>query len=161
MLLALLLSLYHSLFIFFILSPYVDFIQVEGEEEKAEEDEEDKEGGDQAEGQDKPLERLAAGADADQGPGPEDEDEAPLETENSLSVGVVSVGEVLLNNLKQAIELTGVPVEVRLTEKGSVLVCGGQVLIRKDGDNDFVVEGPPSQAYWEARKALYQQYAFV
>ena len=33
--------------------------------------------------------------------------------------------------------------------------------MRKDGDNDFVIEGPPVHAYWEARKALYQQYAFV
>ena len=108
-------------------------VQVEGEEEKAEEEEEEeKEASGQIEGKDHALERLAAGVDAEQGLGPEDEEEAPLETENSLSVGVVSVGEVLLNNLKQAIELTGVPVEVRLTEKGSVLVCGGQVLIRKD-----------------------------
>ena len=131
----------------------LDLMQVEGEEQ--EEEDEEKEGVGKVEGKDA-LERLAS-IDAEQGL----EEEAPLETENSLSVGVVSVGEVLLNNLKQAIELTGVPVEFRLTDKGGVLVCGGQVLIRKDGDNDFVVEGPPSQAYWEARKALYQQYAFV
>jgi Cleavage and polyadenylation factor 2 C-terminal len=52
-------------------------------------------------------------------------------------------------------------VEFRLTSAGGVLVCGGQVIIRKEGDNDFVIEGPPTQAYFEARKALYQQYAFV
>lgn len=36
-----------------------------------------------------------------------------------------------------------------------------QVIVRKESDNDFVIEGPPVHAYWEARKALYQQYAFV
>jgi hypothetical protein len=31
----------------------------------------------------------------------------------------------------------------------------------QDGDNDFVIEGPPVHAYWEARKALYSTFAFV
>ena len=44
-----------------------------------------------------------------------------------LSVGVVSVGDVLLNNLKQLIEAAGVTVEFRLTASGGVLVCGSQV----------------------------------
>ena len=44
-----------------------------------------------------------------------------------LSVGVVSVGDVLLNNLKQHIEAAGITVEFRLTSSGGVLVCGSQV----------------------------------
>lgn len=44
-----------------------------------------------------------------------------------LSVGVVSVGDVLLNNLKQHIEAAGITVEFRLTASGGVLVCGSQV----------------------------------
>lgn len=44
-----------------------------------------------------------------------------------LSVGVVSVGDVLLNNLKQQIELSGINVVFRLTSSGGVLVCGTQV----------------------------------
>ena len=71
------------------------------------------------------------------------------------------MGDVLLNNLKHQIEQSGVPVEFRLTSSGGVLICGSQVIVRKDRDNDFVIEGPPVHAYFAARKALYQQYAFV
>lgn len=46
-----------------------------------------------------------------------------------LSVGVVSVGDVLLNNLKQHIEAAGITVEFRLTASGGVLVCGSQVSV--------------------------------
>lgn len=46
-----------------------------------------------------------------------------------LSVGVVSVGDVLLNNLKQHIEAAGIAVEFRLTASGGVLVCGSQVSV--------------------------------
>jgi hypothetical protein len=42
-------------------------------------------------------------------------------------VGVVSVGDVLLNNLKQQIELAGINVEFKLTTSGGVLICGSQV----------------------------------
>ena len=55
-----------------------------------------------------------------------DEEEEGIVLED-LSVGVVSVGDVLLNNLKQLIEAAGVTVEFRLTASGGVLVCGSQV----------------------------------
>ena len=86
-----------------------------------------------------------------------------VEVGDGLSVGVVSVGEVLLNNLKQSIEAqgTGLPVEFNLTERGAVLVCGAQVVIRKDQGNDIILEGPVTETYLRARRALYQQYAMV
>ena len=55
------------------------------------------------------------------------EEEIELE---DLSVGVVSVGDILLNNLKQQIEAAGVTVEFRLTASGGVLVCGSQVSVK-------------------------------
>ncbi|KAJ1430040.1 beta-lactamase-like protein [Ochromonadaceae sp. CCMP2298] len=77
------------------------------------------------------------------------------------SIGVVSVGEVTLNSLRQLIEAAGVQVEYRIDAQGAVLVCGDQVIIRKENTSDFVIEGPPVPAFYEARKALYQQFAFV
>ena len=89
-----------------------------------------------------------------------DEVEDKLEL-TQTNLGALSVGEVLLHSLKNIIEQYGVSVEFKLTERGAVLVCAGQVVIRKEGDHDFVLEGPPIPAYWEARKALYQHYAFI
>lgn len=76
-------------------------------------------------------------------------------------IGVVSVGEVTLNSLRQLIEATGTSVEFRIDAQGAVLVCGDQVLIRKENLSDFAIEGPPVPAFYEARRALYQQFAFV
>lgn len=42
-----------------------------------------------------------------------------------------------------------------------MLICREQVVIRKEGHNDFVIEGPPVPAYFEARSLLYQQFGFV
>lgn len=77
------------------------------------------------------------------------------------SIGVVSVGEVTLNSLRQLIEATGCTVEFRLGSSGGILICGDQVIIRKENNNDFVIEGPPVPAFYQARKALYQQFAFI
>lgn len=77
------------------------------------------------------------------------------------SIGVVSVGEVTLNSLSQLIGASGTSVEFRIDSQGAVLVCGEQVLIRKETSSDFAIEGPPVPAFYEARKALYQQFAFV
>lgn len=76
-------------------------------------------------------------------------------------IGVVSVGEVTLNSLGQLIGASGTSVEFRIDSQGAVLVCGEQVLIRKENLSDFAIEGPPVPAFYEARKALYQQFAFV
>lgn len=76
-------------------------------------------------------------------------------------IGVVSVGEVTLNSLRQLIEASGTAVEFRIDAQGAVLVCGDQVIIRKENLSDFAIEGPPVPAFYEARRALYQQFAFV
>lgn len=77
-------------------------------------------------------------------------------------IGVVSVGEVQLNSLRVLIEAVGISVEVRNdVSKGAILICDDQVMIRKVNVNDYVIEGPPVPAYYEARRVLYQQFAFV
>lgn len=77
-------------------------------------------------------------------------------------IGVVSVGEVQLNSLRLLIEAVGISVEVRNdVSKGAILICDDQVMIRKVNVNDYVIEGPPVPAYYEARRVLYQQFAFV
>ncbi len=82
-------------------------------------------------------------------------------TVRDTNIGVVSVGEVTLSSLRQLIETTGTAVEFRLSGVGGILVCDGQVVISKDANNEFVLEGPPVPAFYVARKALYQQFAFV
>ena len=42
-----------------------------------------------------------------------------------------------------------------------MLICKDQVVIRKEGHNDFIIEGPPIPTYFETRKLLYQQFGFV
>lgn len=96
---------------------------------------------------------------------PAEADELPvMEQKVVLSdscIGVVSVGEVTLNSLKQLIEATGTQVENRIDSRGALLVCGDQVIVRKERLGDFAIEGPPVPAFYEARRALYQQFAFV
>jgi hypothetical protein len=82
-----------------------------------------------------------------------------LKIENE-TVGVISMGEVAFSTLKRQLEAVGMETEIRLVASGTVLVCADQVLIRKD-NNNFTIEGPPVPAFFEARKALYQQFAFI
>jgi hypothetical protein len=83
----------------------------------------------------------------------------------STARGAVSIGEVMLSSLKQKLEQRGVAVEFRLgtgaATGGGVLICGGQVVVRKDNENDFVLEGPPIPAYFLVRKVLYEYFAFI
>lgn len=84
-----------------------------------------------------------------------------LDIEDPL-IGVVSLGEVTLNSLRHLIVNNGINVEFRIDSmKGAILVCDDQVIIRKENTSDFIIEGPPIPAFYEARKALYQQFAFV
>lgn len=89
---------------------------------------------------------------------------APLDLPQP-AIGLVSVGEVSLNVLKGALEKVGLKVEaLTAVSAGSVrayLVCEGQVIVRKDNENDFVVEGPPVPAFFKARKCIYAHFAFV
>ena len=80
---------------------------------------------------------------------------------DGVGMGAISVGEVQLKTLKEALESAGIAVEYKLGTMGSMLVCANQVVVRKDGENDFVIEGPPNIAYYEARRILYAQFAQV
>lgn len=101
----------------------------------------------------------------DEGVTDEDEDEnnngvsGVLPKEES-SVRVVSLGEVTLGQLKQLLESANVRTEFKLTKSGGCLVCADQVIIRKD-NNNFSIEGPPVKAFFEARRVLYNQFAFL
>lgn len=76
-------------------------------------------------------------------------------------IGAVSVGEVLLKTLQFELEKLGVSVEYKLIPGGAILLCAGQVIVRKENENDFVVEGPPCQAYFQIKNAIYRQFAFI
>lgn len=92
----------------------------------------------------------------------EDNDSAVtgLLPQDETAVGVVSLGEVTMGQLKQLLENTGIKTEFKLTVSGGVLVCADQVIIRKD-NNNFSIEGPPVKAFFEARRVLYNQFAFL
>lgn len=79
----------------------------------------------------------------------------------TIGLGTLSLGEVQLKTVKEALEASGISAEYRLASSGSILVCGNQVIIRKDNENDFVLEGPPTSVYFEARKILYGQFALI
>lgn len=78
-----------------------------------------------------------------------------------VKVGAISVGEVLLKTLQTELEKSGVSVEYKLIPGGAILLCAGQVIVRKENENDFVVEGPPCQAYFQIKHAIYRQFAFL
>jgi hypothetical protein len=75
--------------------------------------------------------------------------------------GAVSVGEVLLETLKQRLEDAGVSVQYKLGKKGGMLLCDNAVVIRKENENDFIIEGASCRALTAARKALYDCYTFL
>lgn len=82
---------------------------------------------------------------------------AVLPQDEEASLGVVSMGEVTLTQLKQLLESAGIKTEFRA---GGILICAEQVVIRKD-NNNFSIEGPPVKAFFEARRVLYNQFAFL
>lgn len=75
-------------------------------------------------------------------------------------LGAVSVGEVTLNQLKQAYEAIGMKAEFHIGSQGGVLMINDQVILRKE-NNNFVIEGPPIKTYYDVRRVLYQQCAFL
>lgn len=78
------------------------------------------------------------------------------------SVGLVAIGEVSMNTLKNKLESTGIHVEYKnLTNNGSILVCNNQIIITKVNAQDFILEGPLIPIYYEIRKILYGQYSFI
>jgi hypothetical protein len=81
--------------------------------------------------------------------------------EGAVRIGAISVGEVLLKTLQAELEKSSVSVEYKLIPGGAILLCAGQVIVRKENENDFVVEGPPCQAYFQIKNAIYRQFAFI
>ena len=78
----------------------------------------------------------------------------------------VSLGEVSLNALVAALQEAGIATESMTASSadgsvGTVLVCEKQVMVRRSGENDFSIEGPPVAAYWAVRKVLYAHFAFL
>lgn len=86
---------------------------------------------------------------------------SPIVIGKDVPSSLLSVGEVMLNTLKQMLEGKGVTVEFIVSATGSLLLCNSQVIIRKERENDFTIEGPPVGAYFEARRALYELFACV
>lgn len=79
---------------------------------------------------------------------------------DDVPIGVVSLGEVTMGQLKQLLEGANIKTDFKLTTAGGILVCADQVIIRKD-NNNFSIEGPPVKAFFEARRVLYNQFAFL
>lgn len=85
---------------------------------------------------------------------------AALAEQAGQAIGVVSLGEVTLNQLKQQLEAQGIKADFTIGAQGGALICNDQVVIRKE-NNDIFIEGPPVKVFYDARKVVYQQFAFI
>ena len=45
--------------------------------------------------------------------------------------------------------------------KGGILVCKAGLALRKSSDDQVIIEGPISEAYFQLRAVLYSEYSFV
>jgi hypothetical protein len=104
------------------------------------------------------LPQLSGGA---MGDGGSHSSDSNVQQEGAVRIGAISVGEVLLKTLQAELEKSSVSVEYKLIPGGAILLCAGQVIVRKENENDFVVEGPPCQAYFQIKNAIYRQFAFL
>jgi len=75
--------------------------------------------------------------------------------------GLVSVGEVTFERLKKEIKRQLDQRDTTIDFRGGMLVVGGQVMVRKENENDFVIEGPPIPIFWEVKKALSTQFVWI
>jgi cleavage and polyadenylation specificity factor subunit 2 len=74
----------------------------------------------------------------------------------------ISIGEIMLDKLKSLLESKyNLSVEFRLGASGAMLICGGSTIVRKENENDFLIEGAPGPTYYAVRRAIYQQIAFI
>ena len=72
---------------------------------------------------------------------------------------IVGVGDLRLLDMKNDIvEKLGLQTEIR---EGGVLVTEMGISITKHGANDFSIEGPLCDKYYEVRKVMYNHFAFV
>jgi hypothetical protein len=78
------------------------------------------------------------------------------------AIGLVSLGEVSLSVLRMALERAGLFVEAQTAvSSGAVrayLLVESQVVVHKENENDFVVEGPPVQAFFRCRQVIYKHF---
>jgi hypothetical protein len=75
-----------------------------------------------------------------------------------VSCGPISEGEVSLETVKARLEQAGVRVEYK---RGGTLILDNTVIVKKENDNDFSIEGPSCKALYAARQALYSHFIFV
>jgi hypothetical protein len=80
---------------------------------------------------------------------------------NFTESAAISVGEVLLETLKQKLESCGLHVLYRLGKHGGMLICDNSVIIQKSDENDLTVEGSNCRALTEARRVLYEYFAVI
>ncbi len=88
-------------------------------------------------------------------------DKVTKESFKGIAIGAVSTGDVSLETIQERLEFHGISVEYKLVKGGGTLVCDGSVIIRKDNENEFVVEGAACRALVAARKALYDSFTFL
>jgi hypothetical protein len=91
----------------------------------------------------------------------DDNDEVSQSTITAPGIGILSIGEVMLDTLKQRLEISGVKVEYRLGTQGGMLLCDDIVVIKKQSDNNFSIEGVSSKTLQIARDTLYECYTFL
>jgi hypothetical protein len=89
---------------------------------------------------------------------PASSDEISSSTPKSTAI---SLGEVLLETLKQKLESCGLHVLYRLGKNGGMLICDNSVIIQKSDENDLTVEGSNCRALTEARRVLYEYFAII
>ena len=81
-----------------------------------------------------------------------------LEYDPDSFIGMISVGEVTFDRIIRTMKKQyNTPVEF----KDGMLILAGQVIVKKENENDFIVEGPPVAAYYQVRKVLYQQFSYI
>ena len=70
------------------------------------------------------------------------------------------VGDVRLSEFRRYLQRMGVPAE--FGEGGALVCANGQVIVRRRAEDDeLIVEGSISDAYYNVRDALYAQYQIL
>ena len=87
-----------------------------------------------------------------------DADENESAISSAMNVGAISEGEVSLETIRARLELAGIRVEYK---RGGTLVCDNAVLVKKENENDFSIEGPSCKALYAAKQALYHHFSFM
>ena len=79
----------------------------------------------------------------------------PMPADTEVPHKAALVGNMKPSDFKQTLAAAGVPAEFM----GGVLLCGGNVAVRKDATTQqLVLEGALSEDYYRIRSILYSQY---